>query len=336
MNGIQFGKMTAISFSSLNIEQKATYVGLVITVILSTAGLIGNSLTFWIYSRKKFNKVAFSFYIRFKILIDSFILADSYRHMSSYIFNADIVQISLAICKMAEYSIYVASSMSYLSLTFNLFDQMLAIVYPNRFAFVHKRLFQSLLLLAGFIYSLSLYIIMPIYYAYYKMSEKFLGLSYSSMSNVTMCMMLPSKNVFVYMIHLCNQTVVILIFNITLTLITVAFVFKSRQKMKTNKAISPRENKDIKFAVNLIALSLLSVACKTPLLVTNYLALALDWSNDLSHMVFTWGVALYTIENAAAFPINYSVNYMFRSEVKLVLSSQVFSSKYWKTRIGIQ
>lgn len=315
--------MVAIDFTALNTREKVTYVFEYLTVILAGVGLIGNTLTFLIFYRKRFDKVSFVLFMKVKMLSDSFILLHSFRHFISYIYQVDVTNMSRFLCKIAEYSVYVASSVSYLMLTFIVGDRMISIKYPNRFDFLKKPLVQYLLIMIAFTYSALFYIMMPVYYD--------LGL----VANETVCAIHSPQSTIVFIFYLVNQTFITLAINNTLTFITMASVFKSRNKLKQNRK-SLADNRDIKFAVNSIALDLLCFVCKTPMVVANLLGVFLDWPSDLNKMVFTINVALYTVENASSFVISYLVNSLFRNELHSILSFQITQLRVLGVRVGIK
>lgn len=126
-----------IDFNSISYSKKVTFLFHYFTIISSIIGLFFNLITFIIFSRKKFRKHSFAFYMRFKMLTDCYFLLQPFRFFFAFMFeNLNLSTSSNSLCKATEYFSYMSVSLSMWILALIGFDRLLTIVYPTRFRFV--------------------------------------------------------------------------------------------------------------------------------------------------------------------------------------------------------
>lgn len=155
-----------VDFNSLNYYQKWTYIVQNIQFAICIIGIISSTFTFVIFLRKRFRKISFCFYARIMALSDGFCLIYSIRHWAALILDQDLDFVSVGLCKLGEYSVFSFSSVSVWLLALIGFDRCLTIIYPNRFPFIRKLYFKSLMVGFVIVASFSMYLAMPIYYSY--------------------------------------------------------------------------------------------------------------------------------------------------------------------------
>lgn len=104
------------------------------TVILSQLllalviiGVLGNILTFRVFGRKRFRDLSFAMAMRFKMISDSYVLLLILRVYIVAMLGYDIFQFNWLICKLAEYSLMVAQSVSLWLLTLAGLDRLISV-----------------------------------------------------------------------------------------------------------------------------------------------------------------------------------------------------------------
>lgn len=312
--------MAVIKFYELpSIYDQVNYVFQILDLIVAIVGIVLNTLTFMVLSRKRLSSISFSFFLRVKMISDSFILLHTFRHFSAYMFEASLDLVSPASCIILEYSAYVASSISEYALTLSVLDRTLAVVFPTRFGIMKKRYFQLILLSIVFIYAFLLYLPMPLDYELTgygtndSLSCGFKSLDIANIVSILSFVDLAAGSIFI---------------NNILTFITMTFILKSRRRFKSNSVTSNsatqtrQSSRDTKFAINSIALDLVYFICKTPFLIAIACTYATNLEPYVSQMLFTVCLFVYTLENANSFLTNYLVNSIFRAEADSMLGIQ--------------
>jgi hypothetical protein len=321
-----------IDFNTLSPFNKVTFVFQFLTIGVAFVGIGGNVATFVVLSRRTFTKYSFPFYLRVKMCTDIVVRLHSFRHFAAFMLGADMDLTAGFVCKLAEYSVYVAASISLWHLTLIGVVRFISIVYPQKFQVLKKRQCQLLLTLLVTLYNICIYLPMPIYYNLivqtveqfnYIESAKATNLtnstsfyfnltqsngSHSGESSLSKSCSLQdaSKANIIYLINLANLTMLTFGVNNILTELSLFFLFRSRKKFAANsqaQSHSTTAMRDRKFAINSVGLDLICFVCKTPLLVRLACSTNLNFGPEQLNMLFTIGVFVYTIENAQS-PLN--------------------------------
>lgn len=131
--------METSSFELLKIR-KAIVVIEYIIIAISTIGIMLNILAFKVFTRKRFDKLAFVNYFKIKLITDSFILLHLFRGFAEFVLgrNLDNVESTL-LCKTVEYSLYVVCSISAWMLGLISFDRFVSIVYYQKYFLIKKK-----------------------------------------------------------------------------------------------------------------------------------------------------------------------------------------------------
>lgn len=195
----------------------------------------------------------------------------------------------------------------------------MSIVFPKKFAIFQKRGFHVCQVCVVVAYAVCCHLHMLLY------NELIVTASFDPQTNTTVeskaCVLIGNSNTYIFWITLVNPIVANSL-NMTLSILTIANIFKSRAKLKSSKSSS----KDRKFAITIIAQNVSCVLCKTPLviffLVNSYLGLDFEQFE----MYFTIFVAIYLIKNADSPLVNYLFNSIFKNEVLAFL--RPFRSRY--------
>ena len=120
-------------------------------ITITLLGLVGNFLSFVIYSRACFRETATAFYLRVMAVTDSITLID-WAELYVYTFGIDLRMYNPASCKLVVYFSYSIPAMSAWLLWATSWDRMLSISF-NRLTFLAKRKFQILIAVVIFVFN---------------------------------------------------------------------------------------------------------------------------------------------------------------------------------------
>ena len=303
-----------VDYSSLSVYGKVTYIFQYICIVIAVFGIAGNLLTFIVLSQNKFKKHSFAFYLRVMNVFDNVVLLTSFRHWAAFVLDADTTLVFDVFCRLGEYSVYVAASVSVWNLFLITADRFATIVFPNKFPIFKKTHFQAFLYSITIIYSICIYIPMVVYYNLLTSAS-----SFNNQTNATIitksCVIVENHDLLVYWTNLVNLMVITFFLNNILTLIIIVSIFRSRKKFVASGKNSSVAVKDRKFAINSIALNVTCFLCKTPMLISLIISSYLTLDGEQIGMLFTIGVCIYTVDNSSAFFVNFFVNSIFYQEV---------------------
>jgi hypothetical protein len=130
--------------------------------VLIAVCLIGNLITFVIYSRKSFRKWPFSLYMRALNVSDSIGAILFLRLIYGIGYGIEINIINQFFCSFSYYSIGSVTVISAYLLCIFSFDRTASIVFANKFGFLKKRWFQIGAIVTIVVYPLIAYIGIPI------------------------------------------------------------------------------------------------------------------------------------------------------------------------------
>lgn len=279
-----------IEFQSLTSAQKVTYIFLNLQVVIACVGLTGNVLTFCVYARKRLRKFSFSLYMKVLCLTDSILLAHNFRYWFAFIVQADLTTTSTLLCTLADYHPYFTAIISLWLLTCISADRLVTIMFPNKLKFIKNKYFQVGLILFVTLYSLGIFIEMPLNY---KLNLIPLGPStinnYSNLTNVTtkfmkLCLLDLAVTRRISWINIANLVIVNVVLNNVINTLMIVYLYRSRKNVSSHAGSHHHhpntERRDRKFAINSIGLNLTSTCCKLPfsvaLLVTNLASMSYD------------------------------------------------------------
>ena len=287
-----------LDFYTLSRTDQVTYIFQWLIILVASVGLTGNSLSFLIFSRKAFAKNSFTFYLRIKLLFDSYVLINLFRQFSIFMLNTNLYSTIWFFCKFSEYLVRAASTISLWLMTIVNFDRLTIVVFPKRFLFVKQRKFQIVLVCAVVLFKIIT--LLPLIYSY-KLIQT---------NSTTSCEMVYFSKANTFN---TNESILLIYgLNNILTGITIIHLFRSRKRAKIERNLTSL--RDRKFAINSIAIDLICVFCKSPLLIIAKIVESFQLAPDVARMTFAIGVFCFTIENASSLFTNLFVNSMFYKE----------------------
>ena len=130
-------------YADSHIYDRIAYVLYYFSVLLIFIGICGNLVSFGVFCSRKFQNTTFSFYMRVKLIVDTFILLYRLNIFSSKILNWNIVMSSWIFCKFTWYLVYICFSLSFWILSLFSFDCLIKLANPAKFSFIiNSRKFQ--------------------------------------------------------------------------------------------------------------------------------------------------------------------------------------------------
>lgn len=304
------------SYESLSIYGKVNFIVQYATIFVNTAGIIGNVLLICLLSRKSFRQHSYAFFSIAKAIVDTIVIAHAYRNWARFNYDANLDTVNTFFCLFINrFFVYTNAFMGIIFMPFISLDRLITIAYPagTRFQFVKKRWFQWLLVLMNLIYSVLSNLILP------------LNTKLVSTPNGNVCVIQFDEFTKHSWITVGNIVVFILVINNFINIKLIWHIVKSRRRVSFNTRASQRKtasNKDRKFAVTSIGLSMMAFLFKVPTAIVIIITYSFSLSNDLFSMLFAAGITLLGIDCGAAFYINMLLNPLMRQELKTMLSLQ--------------
>ena len=268
-------------------------------ICILTFGLIGNSLAFLVFSRKKFKNTIFSTYFRFLAVFDTLFFTLIIFNLLKVFEIVNIYFLSIYSCKISFYIIHVTTALSIWTMAIISLDRMFSIVLPNCFQFRTKSINQVIIIIGMIIYNVLVYSPVP-FTTNFEINQNITN------QNEPKCMI---NRILIYF-ELANTTIVPFFLMILSTILTLIKVFRSR-KRQSNQHSSSIKNKDIKFAITSISLNLLFLTFNLPVTI---FAFFIDYSNEVEKFITTILTLLFQCNYFNLFFVNFIVNNLFRQE----------------------
>ena len=283
-------------------------------------GLIFNTISLVVFSRKTFQNTIFSTF--FRCLCVSDIITLLFR--IEYLFNyevADFRSNSIHLCKIIYYFVYMIPSFSIWVLVVISIDRFLSIVYPTRFLFRKLKRNQILALFLVFIFQ-SIYWLPVPFLAYISINN--------GTTNETVSYYCEYGTITVDIMDLFYSSLFPLFLMFISTSLTLKTIFRSRMKSQNNhqqqnqSAIKP---KDIKFAISSISLNVFFFIFNIPLTVYSLIHNFFKLESEFKELLYSVCELLFHVNYSTLFFVSYYFNSIFRKEfLRLIkeLKSKLF------------
>ena len=105
-------------------------------------GILGNLVSFIVYSRKRFKVTIFNGYFRLYVIADSIVIFQAFQIAYAYIIRLWIEDYSPLLFSLIEYTYYFAGPISGHILVIFAIDRYLSVKYPAKFAWRNKKKIQ--------------------------------------------------------------------------------------------------------------------------------------------------------------------------------------------------
>ena len=289
---------------------------------ITLIGLITNSISFYIFSRKRFQNTIFSTYFRFLLLFQTLNLILPINKMLEWNFLIYLNRISKFFCIFRYfYAFYNYSNASWILVVIS-FDRYLSISYPTKFLIRKKQSFQLFICL--FIVLFNILYFFPSWF-YYIRETITISSSSTNSTNQTSLKCVSPGIWFDYM-NIIQQTLISFILMLFFTLLSIKNVFNSRKNVSTVHTRRRRINtltmsKDMKFAISSITINLSFLLMRLPdfliTMISDYTNLFINHQN-LFIIIQSCAYFLIYSNLCSTFFTNYFSNSMFKKELKIV------------------
>ena len=277
------------------------------SVILSI-GLIGNVLTFVIFSRNRFRNNSISTYCRALSLFNSFTVSQLVFYIVLLFSQVYIYNYSDAICKIFYYlSIGYGAVPAWILVAFSI-DKMLSVRTKSRqIRILKNKRFQWSLVAVIFVINALIYIEIPIFL---KRTEISPGYFFCDIS------LMPYFKAMIILILIQTCLIPFIVMSVT-SIITIRLLLKSSASIeRAGKIDSVRRWRDKKYAVSSLTFNFMFTTLKLPIVVV-YIRIAYDYNVDL---YFYQCAYFFLFVNASSdFFVHIATNSLFRREFVVLL-----------------
>ena len=305
--------------------------------VIAILALIGNTLSYLVYSRPSFAAQSASFYLRIMAITDSLVLIDT-PELFKYTFNYDIATKHSVSCKILLYFAYSIPAISSWILTIVSLDRMLniSISMKNKMAFLSKNKFQHWVIIIIFTYNSCVYAPLLVYFdvAYDDVNPVCLMangdfasiLGWFDIFNSTLvpfCFMLVSSIVIlskligsrarVFEAHLAHDQMS----TTRNSSITTSPMYRS--KPVKHEGWRKRSVKDRQLAITLICMNLLFLFMNICLTIMNIVVTYMK--TPLIFILYSLALYLFRLNFTLPFVIYFISNCRFRNELKDLVKS---------------
>lgn len=320
-----------IEYTDLSATRRVTFLLHQISLCVVILGLVGNWLSFRIFAGKRFKDNSFSFYMRVKMISDSIVLTYSLRLYLAFMFspyspNRDVTLPNELACKLEQYYVAVAQSVSIWLLVLIGMDRLLTILYPKKCdKILSKKRTRFLLVACLLIYAIIIYL------------PKFLFSELIVINGKEICRVREAWQAKIFYITvLVNLTTVTFFINNVLSFILIVYIYRSRSRFRTILQSKLNAIRDRKFAISSVTLNFICFACKTPLLVYIVISIYIPIEHELDEMLYFLFLLIFMIDNASSMFTNYNVNTIFQNEANSFLNYCRTASKTVNSRLSFK
>ena len=295
-------------------------IGIAQMVVIGS-GIIGNVLTFVVFSRKTFRKNSISTYSRAIAIFSSFTILQLISFILRQAYNINFSSLNDVLCKIWTYLMpQTYSSIPAWILVALSLDKYLSMKISSK-TILEKKWFQRLVVTGIVLFDLCTYMWVPI------LIERI-----ESPPGVFSCSLSASTNVFsAFMILFSMESCLIpFIVMIVLSILTIRLLVKSRKNVeRIGRVDKERKSRDFRYAVSSITFNILFIVLKIPITVY-YL---LNVYNSVSNIYFNQFSFLFFYFSASDnFFVHMISNSLFRRELFVLIGLRKKNRVNMRTR----
>jgi hypothetical protein len=297
-------------------------IGLVkLPVIL--IGLLGNLVSFVVFSRRVFANYSISVYYRALAISDCFIIYRLVYEMFNYLGNIRLNVQSHAWCKLHYYIATGLSPISEWILVAFSVDKMIHVLGKKKWApFIERKPFQLSVVLFITLFHCLVYLFVPIMLQLKEKRESSTiggggGNNNSEMLSYVCVFENIDNHQYLNGFILTEANLIPFVLMMITTSVTIKQLFKSRTKLerRQNKPMRERKLKDVKFAVNSVVLNSVSAIFQVPVSLSYLIKL----EDPMSYQLFcTVSLFLFYLSYSMTFFVHILFNSIFRNEFLLM------------------
>lgn len=272
-----------------------------------SAGLVGNLVTFLVYSRKTFQKNSMSTYCRALVVAECMILAQLLTELSMLFKKIAPLNMSDFMCKTVMYIFMEMSAIPGWILVALSVDKALC-MSRKQFPILKKKSFQWSVVASIVMFNLLLYIEIPISIKLQRNST-FLNILYCDLATLNFFTPL-------IIVDLLETTLIPFAILMVISVITIRLIYKSRRSLEISSSVNiERRNKETKFAITTVAFNFMYVILKTPNIVW-YIMYGIKIQTSSYFLIISF--FLFLLNSSATFFVNFATNSIFRRELYII------------------
>jgi hypothetical protein len=282
-------------------ENLLFYIIIYIFIFVCLIGIIGNILSFIVFSRKKFQNTIFSTYFRILAICDLLTLLFRTEFFLSQFQLTTLISFTEFLCKIHNFLIYLIPCLSIWILLLISLDRSLSILTPAKFLFRKKQMFQLLACLIISVYNILL--CFPLF---------FTSTIEQTPKNSTSPLECNNQSVLIDLLQLASSAIIPFILMLISSILIIKTLFNSRKNSNNSNRI---KKKDIKFAFTSIGLNISFFILNFPLSL--YLIISYFVEDNFTIHAFL-SMLLYS-HYCTLFFVSYFLNSTFKKEFLILL-----------------
>ena len=279
-------------------------------IAVITIGLLGNILTFIVFSRPVFAKNSISTYCRALAVFESLTVYQLVADIIFVFYKDFIPQSSDLGCKLVNYFGMLNGSIpGWILIAFSI-DKVLSM--KNRAKFIKKRSFQYAVISGIVVFHLLIYIEVPIYLVRIVNPN---APAYTIRCDLSTLWF----GDIISMVYLIEGTLLPFIIMLCSSIISTKMIRDSAMNIQnhvTQLNDPSRKNRDFKYAITSISFNLMFLLFKTPVIICFFVK---SYIPDVSVVTIYWLVLIFHINYSSGFFINLVSNSIFRREFLVLL-----------------
>lgn len=291
-------------------------------------GLIGNILSFIVFSRKAFRNNSINIYCRALAISDSFIILHTFINDIGRVFlNRNFENETSVYCKIFNFITIGLSPISGWILVVFSFDKMICVARHNSFFeyLLKKRNFQLSVIVSIVFLHLLLYGVvlfkMDIQTISKLAHESFENSTNSTQwVNVTVCVTNSDEfSLIINSFYLIESSLVPFVLMLFTTIVTIMVLVKSRKNLEHNQTKmigKARRMREAKFAINAIVLNMLFILLTLPFVLSNFIVIE---DKPCEIFVFLLLLLVFHLNFCLSFFIYIFSNSIFRVEFRKLM-----------------
>ena len=291
--------------------QVISYLRLLLILIT----LIGNVLSFYVFSRKKFKNTIFSSYFRYDIIINLFYLLNTIEYYLGLSWNIEIKLISDFVCKLYRYYENLVTPISHYILAFISIDRYLTIVYPKKYAFKNKLSFHLSCCIGITVFNFIYYIPSLLFFGLVSGSNETSNDTNNPFNNGSISC--SRRIIALNYLNVLNDVIVPFSIMTIFTILLIKSIYDSRKRARSLASTQNRtQSKYIRFAVTSIAVNIVFFLLTLPFYSTFFI----EFKDNLDLKIMVHFLTfVYDCQFGSMFFVIYLTNSLFRSELKSII-----------------
>lgn len=279
-------------------------------IAVITIGLMGNILTFIIFSRPSFKNNSISTYCRALAVFDCFVIYELISDIGFVFFDYFVDDKSNVMCKITIYAALAFSSISSWTVIAFSIDKVLSM--KNKATFIKKRPFQYAVISGIVLFDLLLYIEVPIFISIDTKSNGTTAIFRCDIGNI-------SFGSIITLVNLIEGSLIPFIIMIGSSIISIRLIRNSARNIRNHvneSSILNRTTRDFKYAITSVSFNIMFVLLKSPIIIVYVLK---SYIPSVSTDTIFVSLLFYFINYSSGIFVHLVSNSIFRRDILIFL-----------------